>query len=151
MRHAIAPGTGDPGNFALRECSTQRNLSDQGREQARRTGAAFRDRGIAVDAVYSSQWCRCLETARLLGLTEVRELPPLNSFFAHPERRAPQLTALKAWLADHPDGATSVLVTHQVVVTAVAGGWVRSGEIVVVRPRSDGSVEVVGRIDPAPR
>ena len=81
MRHATAPGTGDPAGFALGDCTTQRNLSAAGREQARATGARLRAAGIAMARIYSSQWCRCLETARLLGLGEVTELPALNSFF----------------------------------------------------------------------
>lgn len=66
MRHAVAPGTGDPAGFELDDCSTQRNLSERGREQARATGERFRANGVTDAAVYSSQWCRCLETARLL-------------------------------------------------------------------------------------
>lgn len=80
MRHALAPGTGDPPNFRLEDCSTQRNLSAQGRAQARRIGEAFRRRGIKVARVLSSQWCRCLETARLMNLGAVEPFAPLNSF-----------------------------------------------------------------------
>ncbi len=68
MRHAIAPGTGDPSGFDIGDCSTQRNLDDRGRKQARKVGQAFRAAGIAVDRVLTSQWCRCRETARLLEL-----------------------------------------------------------------------------------
>ena len=87
IRHAIAPGTGDPPGFLLRDCSTQRNLSKEGRIQARRIGDFFRAQGIKEALVYSSQWCRCLETARLLGFGPVQELPALNSFFEEPARR----------------------------------------------------------------
>ena len=68
LRHAIAPGTGDPANFQLNDCSTQRNLSEAGRQQAREIGEAFRDRNIPVTKVLSSQWCRCLETAELMDI-----------------------------------------------------------------------------------
>ena len=81
MRHALAPGTGDPADFRLDDCTTQRNLDARGREQARAIGAAFRDRGITFDVVLTSQWCRTRETAELLGLGEVVEAPALNSFF----------------------------------------------------------------------
>ena len=81
MRHALAPGTGDPSNFALGDCATQRNLSEAGRRQARRTGQFLREAGVRAARVLSSQWCRCLETARLLDLGPVEPLPALNSFF----------------------------------------------------------------------
>ncbi len=81
MRHAIAPGTGDPNEFRLDDCSTQRNLSAEGREQARQAGEQFRKRKIPIKQVLSSQWCRCLETAKLLNLGEVKPEPALNSFF----------------------------------------------------------------------
>ena len=75
MRHALAPGTGDPAGFTLEDCSTQRNLDDRGRAQALAIGAAFRARGVQFDAVLSSQWCRCQETASLLELGEVTPAP----------------------------------------------------------------------------
>ena len=99
LRHAIAPGTGDPPDFAVGDCSTQRNLSQEGRAQAERIGDRFRDNGIEAARVVSSQWCRCLDTAELLGLGAVEELPPLNSFYQRTERRKPQTEALNAWLA----------------------------------------------------
>lgn len=82
MRHALAPGTGDPSDFDVTDCSTQRNLDDRGRAQARAIGKAFRDPDITFDAVLTSQWCRCRETAALLGLGTPRAEPALNSFFS---------------------------------------------------------------------
>ena len=82
LRHARAPGVGDPPNFSLDDCATQRNLSDEGRDDARRLGAAFRAVGVRDADVRSSEWCRCLETARLLALGPVRTATYLNSFFA---------------------------------------------------------------------
>lgn len=148
MRHALAPGYSDPDGFKLGDCRTQRNLSDQGRAQARATGARFRQAGIASAQVLTSQWCRCRETAALLGIGPVRDLPPLNSFFEHDERRQPQTDALKAWLAANPprNGAPLVLVTHQVNISALTGVGTGSGEIVVVRMRDNGRVEVMGRL-----
>lgn len=81
LRHAIAPGTGDPADFQLDDCSTQRNLSDAGRQQAMEIGKAFRDRNIPATKVLSSQWCRCLETAELMEMAPVEPFLPLNSFF----------------------------------------------------------------------
>ncbi|HRK95764.1 MAG TPA: histidine phosphatase family protein [Rhodospirillales bacterium] len=148
MRHATAPGTGDPPGFRLEDCATQRNLSPLGRSEAEVLGEAFRGRDIAVDGVYSSQWCRCLETARLLGLGDVVPLPALNSFFETPEREGPQMAALEARLREQPPRGAVVLVTHQVVITALTAIFPMSGEVVVARPAVDGGLDVVGRIPP---
>ncbi|WP_282606989.1 histidine phosphatase family protein [Pelagibius sp. Alg239-R121] len=147
MRHATAPGTGDPSNFALRDCATQRNLSDEGRAQAARIGARFRAAGIASARVLSSQWCRCLETAKLLGLGPVEELASLNSFFSHPDRRAAATQALKDWLIAQPLEGPIVLVTHQVNITALTGIYPRSGEMVILQRIGDGGLLAAGRIE----
>ena len=80
IRHALAPGYSDPDYFDVTNCKTQRNLNDEGRDQSKKIGGLFRSNGIRKAAVYSSQWCRCLDTGRLLDLGEVSELPSLNSF-----------------------------------------------------------------------
>lgn len=148
MRHATAPGTGDPPGFDPSDCDTQRNLSADGRAEAKRIGDAFRTNEVEVDGVYASQWCRCLETARVLDLGEVTELAALNSFFGAPERGDAQMAALWAWLVDHQPEGTQVLVTHQVVISALTGGWPRPGETVVFRVVGEKALEVVGRISP---
>ena len=141
LRHAIAPGFGDPDNFRPGDCSTQRNLSDEGREQARAIGNWLKAHGINRAAVYSSQWCRCLETAELLDLGEVQPLPALNSFFQRPEDRAGNLAALRRFLADwRPSDMPLVLVTHQVTVTAMTGIFPGSGEGVVARLADNGEL-----------
>jgi len=147
LRHAIAPGTGDPPNFALGECSTQRNLSDGGRDQAARIGERLRANGIVTARVFSSQWCRCFETARLLGLGPVEELPILNSFFQRYERRDGQTQALEQWLADQELDRLLVLVTHRVNITALTGVYPSSGELVIVRRSEDSKISVVGTIE----
>ena len=144
MRHALAPGTGDPARFDVTDCTTQRNLDDRGRDQARRIGEALRGRGIAFDAVWPSQWCRCRDTARLLDLGEVTEKPPLNSFFQSRENEEAQTRATLDLLAG-AQGARLMLVTHQVNITALTGAFPRSGEIVVAELR-DGALQVTGRI-----
>lgn len=145
MRHALAPGTGDPAGFAIDDCATQRNLSAQGRAQARDIGERFRERDIAVSEVRASRWCRCLDTAELLGLGEVIPTPALNSFFRNrgaAERQTRELRELiEAWSGE---GAL-VLVTHQVNITALTGVYPRSGEILVLAPEND-ALEVVGRL-----
>jgi len=147
LRHAIAPGTGDPPEFQLRQCSTQRNLSDAGRDQARHIGDRFRRNGIDRAQVFSSQWCRCLETARLLRLGPVEELAALNSFFQHYARRAPQTQAALEWLGAQDLAQPLVLVTHQVNISALTGTYAGSGELVIVRRSSTGTLKVIGTIE----
>ena len=143
MRHALAPGTGDPPGMQIGDCATQRNLDDRGRAQARAIGDAFRARGIAFDVVFSSQWCRCRDTAALLDLAPVQEAPALNSFFGDYTTRQQQTRDARA-LIDRTAGRL-MLVTHQVNITALTGRATRSGEVLVIRPTSEG-VELLGRI-----
>ena len=145
MRHALAPGTGDPDNFNVAECSTQRNLSDQGRQQARKTGDLFRSNGIADAEVWSSAWCRCRDTARLLGLGIMQTLEPLNSFFRRQGRRDAQTTALKNWLQARTGEKPLVLVTHQVNISALTGVFPQSGELIFVQMGADNSLQVIDR------
>lgn len=150
MRHALAPGTGDPAVFRLDDCSTQRNLDERGRVQARAIGEAFRANGISVDRVVSSQWCRCLETAELLGFGAVEARPSLNSFFRDYSRSGSQTADTRAFLAALPAGEKAVLVTHQVNITALTGAYPASGEVFVLRVNDGGEVEITGRILIAP-
>lgn len=144
LRHARAPGTGDPPNFRLGDCSTQRNLSSEGREQATRIGERLRAAGLASTTVYSSQWCRCLETARNLAAGPVVELPALNSFFEASDRERGQTEALRAWIASADLIRPVVLVTHQVNITALTGIVPAEGEILILR-REPGKLSVVAR------
>lgn len=148
MRHATAPGTGDPANFVLGDCSTQRNLDDRGQAEAAATGAQIRDRGVTVTLVLTSQWCRTRETAALLGLGSVREEPSLNSFFGDRSTSEAQTAQAKALLAGLPADAKAMLVTHQVNITALTGIVPASGEIVVVSVSDSGEIVVEGRIPP---
>jgi len=147
LRHAIAPGNGDPPEFRLGDCQTQRNLSAQGRDQATRIGELFRTHGIQNAQILSSQWCRCLETARLLGLGPVEERPFLNSFFNDYARREPQTRMLREWLDQQALSEPIVLVTHQVNITALSGVYPGSGELVIVRRSETGDLTVVGSIE----
>jgi phosphohistidine phosphatase SixA len=145
MRHATAPGVGDPPNFHLSDCSTQRVLSDAGRSQAKLIGAALREGGIKADRVLSSAWCRCVETAELLDLGQVEVFEPLNSFFGKRDTEASQTEAVRRLIGDWKGPATLVLVTHQVNVTALTDIFPASGEMVVLRPNG----QFIGRISPA--
>lgn len=143
MRHALAPGTGDPSNFTIGDCSTQRNLDDRGRAQAKSIGEAMRDRGIGFDVVLTSQWCRTRETAEYLDLGPIVEAPPLNSFFGDFSTRDRQ-TAETRELISQTEGRL-MLVTHQVNISALTGRSTRSGEVLVIRA-TDAGVEVLGSI-----
>ena len=146
MRHARAPGTGDPATFELGDCSTQRTLSAAGRVQARRIGQAFRARGVDIDRVLTSQWCRCRDTAELLDLAPVEAFPALNSFFEDRSTRDQQTAAVRDFLADAPDSEKLVLVTHQVNITALTDVFPSSGEVVVIEVGDDGAVDVRGTV-----
>ena len=148
LRHALAPGTGDPDNFVVDDCSTQRNLSAEGREQAQRIGTRLRQHGINKARVYSSQWCRCLDTAELLGLGPVEELPIINSFYQRWQRREEQTQALQEWLTNQTlDGGPIILVSHQVNISALTDTYASSGELVIIRLTDDNQVEVIGSIE----
>ncbi len=145
MRHENAPGYGDPDNIKIDDCSTQRNLDDVGRENSRKFGDWLRSNNIQADSVYSSQWCRCLETARLLQMGEVQELTALNSFFQMPETRAPNLNALRKFISNLPtDNKLTIMVTHYVTVQAITGQGLASGDAVLVKLDGKGGYETVG-------
>ena len=144
IRHASAPGTLDPPGFRLDDCATQRNLSAAGRTQAIRMGDLLRANGIAAARIHSSQWCRCLDTATLMKLGDVAQQPLLN-FFRDQERRAQQVQDLRSWIARLELAQPTLLVTHQVVISAVAEVPTGDGEIVVLRREPDGRLTLQGR------
>jgi phosphohistidine phosphatase SixA len=147
MRHAEAPGTGDPANFQLGNCATQRNLSAVGRSQAANLGRMFRDRAIPIVKIFSSQWCRCLDTARLLNLGTVESLPALNSFFRNPGKELEQTATVRQWIRNnYNQTGITILVTHQVNITALTQVFPRSGELILVQATRNGSIKVIGRI-----
>ena len=146
VRHAHAPGTGDSTRFLLDDCTTQRNLDVRGREQARAIGAAIRAAGVTVDRVLTSQWCRCRDTARLLDLGPVEELPALNSFFRNPARADRQTAELRQFLFGLPSGETVILVTHYVNIRALTGRGAASGEVFLLEIGRDRTVSVADEI-----
>lgn len=150
MRHALAPGTGDPAEFDVEDCKTQRNLDARGQDQARRIGLALGEAGISFDHVWSSQWCRCLETAELMKVGPITAQPALNSFFRQRERAGRQIAELLDQLEALPDTERAMLVTHQVNITALTGVFPASGEIVIIRLTDAGEVEVLDQIAIAP-
>jgi len=148
VRHANAPGTGDPAGFRLNDCTTQRNLDEAGRAQARRIGQQVRALGVPVGAVWTSQWCRTRETARLAFSLPAQDMPAFNSFFEDPAvgkaRTEAALRALERWSGP----GLLVVVTHQVNITGLTGLVPASGEGIAVRRRA-GALEVLRRL-PAP-
>ena len=150
VRHGNAPPGygGDPPGFKIDDCATQRNMDDRGRAQARAVGEAFRQHRVRVDRILSSPWCRCLETARLMGLGAVESAWTVAASDKSPER----LAALKQMVADWRGPGTLVVVTHALTVQALVGIMPGQAETVVVRPKSgkEPGVDVVGRI-PVPR
>ena len=148
IRHALAPGNGDPPNFKIGDCATQRNLDDTGRNQARSIGVWLRNNGVTSARVYSSQWCRCLETARLLNLGPVQELAALNSFYERVQDREPNLKALNDFISQQPvRGELIILVTHFVTIADIAGSGVSSGGGALFALHEDAPYTVVGRLD----
>lgn len=134
MRHAQTdPGVGDPATFRLGDCSTQRNLSEAGREQSRRVAAAFAREGIRIDDVRSSAWCRCVDTAELaFGKHTVWQ--PINSFFGRGGTGDSQTREVLEALKDFRGPANIALVTHQVNITGLTGGFTSMGEMLLTRP-----------------
>ncbi len=145
MRHAATvPNVSDslgPGG-----CSTQRNLSEAGREDARRIGDAFRARGIVVEDVRASVWCRCMDTGRL-AFGSATNWPGLDSFFRDRSREAAQTQEVRGLVSRH-QGGTLVLITHQVNITALTDLFPTEGEMLVLSPRGDGFT-VAGRLKPS--
>ena len=132
MRHASAPGFGDPDDFYVNDCSTQRNLDETGRAQARSIGAKLAVADIKFSAIYSSYWCRCFETAQLLGLGTVIPFDGLNSFFQNHAPRDATLTKLRQKLESlSPSAPASLMVTHAVTIRAITGLSVASGGVVI--------------------
>lgn len=148
LRHALAPGTGDPDGFTLEDCSTQRNLSQAGRQQAQKIGARLAARGVVIDKVYSSQWCRCLDTARYaFPRRDITEWPALNSFFADRSTEPGQTAEVIAQIRSHSAFGNQVLITHQVNITALTGIVPRQGEGIIVERDPDGDgIKVVSRL-----
>lgn len=149
FRHATAPGVGDPPNFRPNECATQRNLSEQGRAEARRLGEQFRQRGIAIGTVLSSEWCRTRETARLAFGDKVRDEPAFNSFFGQgAQERDAQTERARRVLREWKGPGVLVVVTHQVNITALTGHGAMSAEGVVVQPTAEGPLRVLASLQP---
>jgi phosphohistidine phosphatase SixA len=152
MRHAYAPGVGDPPGYALDRCETQRNLDEQGKRQAERAGQWLRQQGIHQAQVMSSVWCRCQQTAERLAYGPVTIEPSLASFFDTPSRAEMQNQAMQRMLANwllQPKRRPLILVTHHVNVLQYVGENIGSGDMVLARVGAQGQVLEYSRI-PSP-
>lgn len=147
FRHATAPGGGDPAGYVLNDCSTQRNLDEQGRTQARRIGERFRAQGIKVEAVLSSQWCRTRDTAQLAFPGLSKDAPAFNSFFSDRSNEASQTAAARRQLGAWRGTGVLVVVTHQVNIAALTGISPASGEGIVLH-RQGRELAVAAKITP---
>jgi phosphohistidine phosphatase SixA len=146
MRHSLAPGVGDPENFSLNDCSTQRTLSDLGRQDARDVGKWLERRQIKITRVESSRWCRAKETAELLNLGKVRLNRNLDSLFEETDLlNHPQTIRIRKQIVDYRNKpGLLILVGHFVNISALTNVGVASGEGVLVRADSKGVIRVVG-------
>lgn len=131
MRHALAPGYGDPDNFQIEDCNTQRNLDAAGRRQAEAIGRYFREHQITFTAILSSRWCRCTQTAEQLNYGSWSEFDGLNSFFQGHVDRQETLTLLRDKLDSLSSDDLVLMVTHQVVISAITDISPPSGGLVV--------------------
>jgi len=144
LRHAMAPGAAEPANFDIEKCSTQRRLSERGRQQARKIGALFAARAAPTEKVLTSRYCRTKETARL-AFGDAEDFAPLDPPASGETERAEQLAAIVKEIRDYSGSGNLVMVTHLETIQALTGQPAREGEAVIVGPQDDG-MRVLGRI-----
>ena len=152
MRHADAPGYGDPKNYQISECSTQRNLGDQGRKQAKNTGDWLSSQGIEQAKVYSSPWCRCIDTAALLNKGTVKKEMALGSFFddmSQAKRQTDELVKLIGAERKQNPNMPMIMVTHHVNIQSYMGMVVNSGDMVLVKVDPTGK-PISSKLYPSP-
>ena len=144
IRHAYAPGSGDPDNFNLNDCSTQRNLSEDGKKQAQLIGFFFKENKIKIDKILSSEWCRCRETA-FIAFEDFETKDFLNSFYSikFAKNKKTQVKNLKKYVNKWNSKKNLILVTHYVVISEVLNYAPGSGEIII----SDKDFNKIGNIE----
>ena len=144
IRHAYAPGGGDPKNFDINDCKTQRNLSNSGRDQAKKIRSFFKDNNIPISKVYSSEWCRCKETASI-AFNDFETKSFLNSFFSSQfaKNKDLQMKRLKTFINNWDKNQNLVFVTHYVVISESLNYAPSSGEIVI----SNKNLKVIDTIE----
>ena len=132
IRHAYAPGGGDPKNFNINDCKTQRNLSNSGRNQAKKIGAYFKENNIPISKVFSSEWCRCKETASI-AFNNFETKSFLNSFFSSQfaQNKDPQIKNFKNFIKNLNEDSNLIFVTHYIVISELFNYYPDSGEIII--------------------
>lgn len=149
IRHALAPGVSDPPHFSLSDCRTQRNLNEEGRQQAVALGQWLRQQGVDKAEVHTSAWCRCQDTASLLRLGEPKIEPALNSFFEEMHQSTARTQALQAFIAKTSKtkgDKALILVTHHVNIFAFMGENIGSGDMVLAKVNAQGQMVSYQRI-----
>ena len=143
IRHAIAPGNGDPNNLDINDCSTQRNLDKNGITQSKKIGQFFKNNKIKIDKVLSSEWCRCKDTAKY-AFQNFETFDALNSFYdvRFAANEAKQVKDLKNYIKNWDDDKNLVLVTHFVVISSILNTSASSGEIII----SDKDLNIIGSV-----
>ena len=144
IRHAYAPGNGDPENFNLKNCSSQRNLNQKGIDQSKKIGLFFTENKIQIDKVLTSEWCRCKDTAKY-AFNYYTTFDALNSFYdaRFMKNKAKQIKDLKKYISSWNSKKNLVLVTHFVVISETLGVGSASGEIIV----SDKNFNIISSIE----
>lgn len=149
MRHALAPGLGDPAHYTLDDCKTQRNLSNEGRQQAQAAGQWLKQQGISSADVQSSAWCRCKDTAALLGFGGFTVEPTLGSFFDEMHKAKVQNQKLEKFVANRlktKGNKALILVTHHVNIYEFTGENIGSGDMVLAKVNASGKMVSYTRI-----
>jgi len=143
IRHSLAPGTGDPENISLKDCKTQRNLNNEGIKQSKKIGNFFKKNNIKVEYVFSSEWCRCKDTA-FYAFNNYKTFNALNSFYSKKfyKNKNKQIKKLKKFIRNWDDNSNLILVTHYVVISEILGIAAGSGEIII----SNKNYEIIDRI-----
>ena len=143
IRHAIAPGNGDPDNFDITDCSTQRNLNDKGRAQSKIIGEFFKSNKILFDKVLTSEWCRCKDTG-IIAFGDIETFSALNSFYDQrfAKNKDKQIQNLKKYIKNWKSKKNLILITHYVVILEILNLGTSSGEIII----SNKNFELIGNI-----
>ena len=144
IRHALAPGNGDPNNFDIKDCSTQRNLNDEGRAQSKRIGNFFEKNNIKIDKVLSSEWCRCKDTAKI-AFGKFETFSALNSFYEtrFSKNKSKQMRDLREYISKWESDSNLIIVTHYVVILDILDRGTSSGEMII----SDKNLNIISNFE----
>ena len=144
IRHAIAPGSGDPESFNIKNCSTQRNLNDEGKIQSKKIGNFFKINKIKISKILSSEWCRCKDTAKI-AFGKFETFNALNSFYEarFQKNRSSQIRDLRNFISSWESDSNLILVTHYVVIYDLLNSAVSSGEMII----TDKKLNIIGNLE----